>query len=154
MKTGEFYFAYGHNMDPKQMRECLHKTPVAYKASLKGYSLRFNKRAKKVAKGQPGVGCANIVKSKADSVYGILYAVTSDDLEALDKCEGVNAKEYERVKIDVALEGGKTVSANVYIALKTDDSLKPTREYLDSLLAGGEYLPADYVKRLEGTDCN
>ena len=41
--------------------------------------------------------------------------------------------------------------AVTYIALKVGEGLKPTREYLDHLLAGKDLLPAAYWEKLKGT---
>jgi gamma-glutamylcyclotransferase len=35
------------------------------------------------------MGYANVIPSKGDSVYGLLYAITQSDLDQLDKYEGV-----------------------------------------------------------------
>jgi hypothetical protein len=39
----------------------------------------------------------------------------------------------------------------VYVALRTAEGLRPTREYLDHLLAGSDLLPADYWAKLKET---
>ena len=58
-------------------------------------------------------------------------------------------------KVTVTEADGKTstasVDAIVYVALMVGEGLRPTREYLGHLLAGGDLLPADYWAWLEAT---
>ena len=46
---------------------------------------------------------------------------------------------------------GAAVEAVTYVALRTREGLRPTREYLGHLLAGRDLLPRDYVERLMAT---
>jgi hypothetical protein len=73
-------------------------------------------------------------------------------LAVLDEWEGVAGGHYARMNAAVVrTDDGTTVEAVTYVALKTGDGLRPTREYLGHLLAGRDLLPADYCRRLAAT---
>lgn len=142
------HFAYGSNMDPTRIAERLKRLPQATRAYLNGYRLRFNKRAK----GKPGIGWANIVRGEdSDTVYGLLYDLTEEELKKLDGFEGVIEGHYRRKTVAVQLAGGTMVPAIACVACPewVEDNLLPTPEYLNRLLAAGDYLPADYVAALQ-----
>jgi len=143
------YFAYGSNMNPVR----LHSQRQVYffsqrPALLRNYELVFNKISPFK---QDGAGVANIVPRKNAYVEGILYEVDEDGLEKLDLFEGVSIGHYFRTRIQVELKNGRVLPAQVYMACsdQIQENLKPTREYLDHLLASKRVLSPDYVKRLE-----
>ena len=143
----KLYFAYGSNMNPERIAERLKRLPKAKMGCLKGYQLIFNK----IASGKSGIGYANIVISKDDTVFGVLYYVTNEDLCILDDYEGVGNSHYYRAEVPIFTEESGVLLAITYIACqnRTTDSLKPTREYLNHLLEGRAFLPPDYIARLE-----
>ena len=70
------------------------------------------------------------------------------DLLSLDGFEGVSTGDYAREKLEVSITGDGSALATAYIALKTGPENPPTREYLDHLLAGEEYLSPQYLGKL------
>ena len=140
------YFAYGSNMDPKRIgsSQRLGRLPRARAAWLTGYRLCFNK----TARNRPGIGWANVVVAAEDDVvHGVLYDVRDEEMGTLDRIENG----YLQQSIEVHLHDGTTVRALTYVACQgcTQDGLLPTPDYLDYLLAGKDYLPAEYVAALE-----
>jgi gamma-glutamylcyclotransferase len=145
------YFAYGSNMDPKQIKERLGRIPKTQCASLKDYCLRFNKVDQKMA----GVGYANIIHSRGKTVCGVLYEVTEEEMNKIDHYEGISRGHYRResVEVEIASDNNNRACAIAYIAYrgKIKEGLRPTAEYLKRLLAGRKYLPEEYLKQLEKT---
>jgi gamma-glutamylcyclotransferase len=141
------HFAYGSNMDLTRIEERLHRLPQATCVCLKGYRLLFNKRAETKA----GIGWANIVERPDDVVHGILYELTKEELDTLDKYEKVKEGHYRHETVSVQISDGTTTTAIAYVARSewVEDGLLPTREYLNHLLAARDYLPPDYVAALE-----
>jgi len=130
-----WYFAYGRNVNIERLIERIRRTPsLTCRAILPGYELRFNKTP-----GPKGnVGYANIVPAAKKWVEGLLYMLTEQDLTRLDEYEGV-PKHYRRSEVMVwNIEQGRWVNAITYIAVKTDDSLKPPREYLMEIISAAE----------------
>ena len=143
------YFAYGSNMNPERMEKRVLNFTKGSSAKLKGYRLKFNKRADR----NPLEGYANIVTSVGSIVEGILYEISKDDFCKIDKNEGVPIH-YERKKITVQVINNKEIEAETYIAnpSKIKDSLKPTKEYLEHLLKAKDMLSNEYYNWLKSTE--
>jgi len=148
-----WYFAYGSNMNPARLRDNrLEAKGVAMGervgGRLDGWRLAFDK----VARTPPGAGAGNIRVAPDGVVHGTLNRMPTAGFAVLDHWEGVASGHYERRWVTVArADTGVTVEAITYVALKTAEGLKPTRAYLDHLLAGRDLLPADYLAWLEAT---
>jgi hypothetical protein len=147
-----WYFAYGSNMNALRLFEERLK-PEGVGAGdriagrLDGWRLAFNKQGR-----VPGTGAGNIVLAPGEAVHGTLNLLPAKGFEVLDRYEGVAGGHYER-RIVPVLRGdtGVPVEAITYVALLTGEDLRPTRAYLDHLLAGQDLLPADYFRRLSET---
>ena len=163
-----FYFAYGSNINEKQMRFRM-RPRVEYGISKSGtckligaailpnYELVFDVPDDHV----DGAGYANIQRSKGSFVCGAIYEVDATALRLLDIYECVPVL-YKRGKIKATLikattsiiDGiitGTKLSAIAYVGNKkpTRKGLKPTKRYLKRILRGKLHLPKDYIKKLE-----
>ena len=140
------YFAYGSNMDPERMRKRSISFSQRIRAVLKGYRLEFNK----VASRNSQEGYANVVKFEKGIVEGVLYEIPDSDLSKLDRFEGY-PDHYDRVMIKVELNDGQKLEAIIYIAQpdRIAEGLKPSRDYLDHLLAARDILSESYRTKLE-----
>ena len=128
-----WYFAYGSNMGRERLE--LHraiKVLEVRQGVLENYRLVFNK----ISSVRPSTGCANIVPSEGDSVFGILYRIRDSDIETMDIFEGVSSDQYHRENILVRDEENSLVESEVYIADQVGENLEPSIEYLDSLVEG------------------
>lgn len=118
------YFAYGSNMDRRQMRSRCPGSALVGPATLRDWRIGFAG----YSEGWGGA-VATVVPSKGDSVPGLLYRVTERDLAALDACEGHPAV-YRRAIVDVALEGsGRVLSPYTYVLLSGDDGVPSARYF-------------------------
>lgn len=135
----QLYFAYGSNMDPKQMRERCPGATSAGQATLPGYRFLINARGK-----------ATVTPSVGAKVVGVLWHVTPKHLVALDEKEGTKHGTYARSEIEVATETGPA-HALVYIAANATEG-KPTSEHIERILARARAngLPAEYIARTFG----
>jgi cation transport regulator ChaC len=141
-----WYFAYGSNMDPERMKKRVGRLPDRIPGILRNWRLEFNKASKDIS----SKGFANIMPCPGKVVEGILYAVTEEELRKLDDYEVVPTH-YEQYVITVERrDTGEVIPAITYIANrdKVRNGLKPTREYLNHLLAGVDCLSEEYVRRL------
>jgi len=148
------YFAYGSNIDPKQMKERGAPFTEREHAVLKGYILKFNKKATAMdAKKGEGKGNIECDPTGAINTEGALYAIMKSGLNKLDCSEGY-PKHYDRKEMDVCLDDGTKVKAWVYIAQPdmVQDGLKPTKEYLSHYLKGKDLLSPTYYQWLEKTE--
>ncbi|ABU60262.1 gamma-glutamylcyclotransferase family protein [Roseiflexus castenholzii] len=145
----QWYFAYGSNLSKEQMEERIGSSREARVAWLTGYRLVFNKRSKK-----DGTGKANIVPAAGATVWGVVYRCSYDDLQKMDKCEGVKGGHYQRHAIRVQLDSGEELDAVTYVAgerFLAAESLKPSTEYLETIITGARQhrLPDDYIRSIE-----
>ena len=130
-------------MSLTQMKERLGKTikPIGI-GILYGYALYFNK--------SPG-GYANIRETANEKVFGVVYELTDEDIKKLDSYEGV-PKDYEKKFVEIELGGaGKRIKCFTYVAVKTDDNLKPKKEYLKRIIEGAKEnnIPEEYIKEIK-----
>jgi len=143
------YFAYGSNMDRKRMEKRGVTIFSMQRARLEGFRLVFNK----ISSGSSNEGYANIVKDPDGAVEGILYEINDSDISKLDKYEGY-PEHYRKIKVTVMLDNGQAVSAVTYVANpdKIRDGLKPSKEYLNHLLAAKDFFSPEYYKKLKATE--
>lgn len=137
------YFAYGSNMDPKQMAErCPGAAPIG-SARLGDYELAF-------VWDSPGWGggVATVIPSSGREVWGVLWDLTDEHIETLDRYEGVAINAYMRDHLNVETHDGN-VNALIYLAMDTRQK-DPSDRYVDALVRGARAfsLPADYVEQL------
>lgn len=134
-------FAYGSNMSEKQMTE---RCPSAVKVStyeLKDFDFCFphvSIRRK--------CGVMSVKPSKGSSVWGVVYAMSSDDLIKLDVFEGLG-QGYTR---KFHKEGGFWY----YYSLKNgrNEFHPPSKEYLGIISEAARALPdQSYISRLNET---
>ncbi len=144
-----WYFSYGRNMNSSKLYERIKRKPFSiYRGRLLNYKLIFGK----VPGPKLGTGYATIVPSPKESVEGVLYLLNGQDLEVLDKYEGVETGNYIRCKVEVLnLDLNIIVKAYTYIAVKVDENLKPPREYLAELIESSKRmsLTNDWIIKLE-----
>lgn len=153
--TAAYYFAYGSNMNSSRLCERLSRAGQALlgrrHGSLAGYRLTFDK----VSSQQAWVGYANIVPDARSHVEGTLNAMSAQALETLDAVELV-PHHYQRVLLPVRdAASGQIVQAHAYIAnpRMVRQNLKPTRDYIDHLLAAADVLPPGYLAGLMQVEC-
>ena len=142
------YFAYGSNCNPKIME----KKGVAFtsrmRAVLRGYRLLFNKKS--LRERLPNViGFANINECRECTVEGILYDIVAEHLTVLDDSERY-PEHYDRIEVVVEADSGSE-NCWVYKAQrgKTADGLVPSRNYLNHILAGRDFLSRQYFDALD-----
>ena len=141
-----YYFAYGSNMDQKQMQERCGEVEVKGVAYLNNHDLVFN-----IFSPKRKCGCADVIQKKKSKVYGILYTLTNEALKKLDMYESVPiAYIRERKRIVV---GDVTVRAFLYISTKKEKHL-PSKEYMKQIIEGARTmtLPSEYIQKLMNTE--
>ena len=136
------YFAYGPNMLKQQLRDRGIKPKRSFVAELRGHKLDFNKQ------GNDGSGRANVERDGHKSVFGVVFDITTSDLNELDRYEGAPAH-YRRQSITVAADNGRH-SAITYVAVRKAEGLRPTAEYVRKIIEGAVEagLPWSYIEPL------
>jgi len=142
------YFAYGSNCNPAVMERKGVEFTSRQRALLRGYRLRFNKRALREALPE-GIGFANVNVDPTGEVEGILYHLTDESLEKLDLTERY-PDHYGRQRVVVETDSGE-VECWCYHAQpdKLADGLVPSRNYLNHILAARDFLSQQYFAALD-----
>lgn len=142
------YFAYGSNCNPAVMKKKGVAFTTAERALLPGYRLLFNKKAMR-EKLPPGIGFANINEDAKGKVEGILYEILDDHLGRLDESERY-PDHYLRIQVTVR-SNDEMVTCTAYQAHpdKIAAGLKPSRNYLNHILAAKDFLSWQYFQALD-----
>lgn len=151
-----FYFAYGSNLDWRQMQSRCPSVRFVAIASLPHYRLCFPRYSQ-----SRSCDVASIVSASGEVVWGAVYRLNEADRSALDAAEGFrpnrdpSRNSYQRVDIKV-LKGGhlsKPLDVMTYIAQQQAGIVPcgPSDEYMALILSGARHwgLPAEYLSSLE-----
>lgn len=125
-----WYFAYGSNLNKEQMKRRVGKWRDSTKAILRDHKLVFDIYSQSW-KG----GVADVVESPGGFVYGAVYLLTEDQIKELDKYEAVPTL-YSKRKVNVEIDDKMQLDALAYVASNPGKFLKPSKEYLGSVMSG------------------
>ena len=130
MSQESLYFAYGSNINLRQMAVRCPDAQVVAPAVLENYELLFrgNDRDYGVATIRPKEGC---------QVHGLLWKITPECERSLDLYEGY-PRLYEKQQITLYTKSGQQVSAMVYVMTREKERMPsmPTRGYFIGILEG------------------
>ena len=118
------YFAYGSNLSLAQMRKRCPKSRLISKGCLHGYQLEFDCYASGW-----GCGVADVVIKPNKKVWGLVFAVSTQDLKSLDIYEG-HPNFYRRFQISIETPKGILDGVWVYEVCNKQDFQAPNRKYL------------------------
>ena len=115
---------------------------------LQDYQLCFN-----IPVGHGERGVANVEPRAGVHTCGVLYLLTPEDCERLDRTEGVHRGLYNRIPVAVAV-GEQRATAFTYQSSLTQTGRKPSPRYIGLLLDGARHhgLPLEYIRYLESFD--
>jgi len=125
-----YYFAYGSNLNQRQMLERCPDSEPKFIATLPNYKLVFVGWSR-----QWRGGVASIRPFRGERVPGAIYEVSDRDLKRLDSYEGY-PRSYTRLNITVFDEGGEPIKAITYIKSGQSDEAQPSKEYLALIQQG------------------
>ena len=122
-----YYFAYGSNLNKKQMRERCPDSKPMFIARLPNYKLVFAGWSR-----QRRGGVASIKPFRGERVLGAIYEVSEQCLRRLDKYES----SYNRMNVTVFDEDGDPIDAITYIKSQQSEETPPSKEYLAVIQQG------------------
>lgn len=125
-----YYFAYGSNLNQKQMRQRCPDSKPRFVAILPNYKLVFSGWSR-----QWRGGVATIKFLRGEKAWGAVYEISERDLRLLDKYEGYPGN-YHRMKVTVFDEDGKAVEVWTYIKAGQLEESEPSAEYLAIIQQG------------------
>ena len=117
-----YYFAYGSNLNRKQMRERCPNSKPKFTATLHHYRLVFVGWSR-----QWRGGVASIRPFRGEKVRGAIYEVSEECLKRLDRYEG---SDYRRLNVIVNNEDNEPIEAVTYIRSGQAEETKPSPGYL------------------------
>lgn len=138
-----YYFAYGSNMNLKQMEErCGKNAKFLKRAFLKGFKFVYDGYSV-TRKG----AVANIIETgnESDIVWGGLFEIDKECNDKLDRFEGY-PKAYNRKVVPVHDDEGNTYCAIVYYRTGEKEA-KPSESYKEVVIKGAIDcgIPEDYI---------
>ncbi|MBA7471743.1 hypothetical protein ES707_07053 [subsurface metagenome] len=125
-----YYFAYGSNLNQRQMLERCPDSEPKFIATLPNYKLVFVGWSR-----QWRGGVASIRPFRGERVPGAIYEVSDRNLRRLDSYEGY-PRSYTRLNVTVFDEGGEPIKAITYIKSGQSDEAQPSKEYLALIQQG------------------
>lgn len=126
-----YYFAYGSNMNHKQMEDRCSAARFITKAKLNGYKFVYDGRSYS-RKG----AVANIVEFEDGIAEVAIFEVDDDCIKKLDSYEGYPTS-YQRKIVEVQGENNQLYQAIVYLRNPLQIG-QPSDEYKNALLQGAK----------------
>ena len=124
------YFAYGSNLNKKQMKERCPDAKAKFTVVLPNYQLIFTGWSRTL-KG----ATASIKPVRGQRVQGAVWDISESDLRHLDRYEDYPGI-YNRINVLVIKEDGTSVKAFTYIKKVQGEEGKPSLEYLAAIKQG------------------
>lgn len=125
-----YYFAYGSNLNKKQMMERCPESKPLFTAILPNYKLVFAGWSR-----QWRGGVVSIKPFRGDRVRGAIYEISERCLARLDRYEGYPGN-YNRLKVTVFGEDDEPLEAITYIKAGQLEEKPPSKEYLAVIQQG------------------
>lgn len=138
------FFAYGARMNPTTMRTHTPEAVLIGPARLDGYRLAFN-----VPSRSWGGGAANAVPALGGHLWGILWEIGEDDLDALNSFRG---DEHMQHQLDVEVRGPDgPVKATTFAVDSPEQFVAPAERYLAMLraVARDQGLPEEALAEID-----
>jgi len=131
------YFAFGSNMDARQMARRCPESEAMGPGTLVDHRLVFRGPSK-----NRGGGVLSVDANPGDAVHGVVYRVTVADLAALDRFEGA-PQWYLRASRTVVGAGGEPLEVVIYRLPERVTEMPPTAAYLEQVAAAFDDLGMD-----------
>lgn len=146
------YFAYGSNMNWRQIIERCPSVRFVGIALLPDHKLAFTRKSIK-----RGCGVADAVPEHDQKMWGVVYEINDLDVGKLDASEGYRPgrlkNSYFRRECMVLLDGDdqQPLAVFTYFGDPQPNPPLPNIEYKNLILSGARHwhLPAEYARQLE-----
>lgn len=125
-----YYFAYGSNLNKKQMKERCPDSKPLVAATLPNYKVVFCGWSR-----QRRGGTATLKKAAGEKAPGAIYEISESCLGKLDRFEGYPTS-YNRLKVTVFDEDGTPLEAITHVKSGEIEETNPGKEYLALILQG------------------
>src|SRR5688572_20444348 len=143
------YFAYGSNMRSSRIRAAdrCPRAEFVCVAKLTGHKLAFTRKSKE------GHGVADAVPAKRAVVWGVVWRLTREDVDRLDRREGAKAASPKYIRRAVSVHGfdnSQEMTCESYFVKedqREEQEVPSTKTYVGYLLDGAREhkLPRHYI---------
>jgi gamma-glutamylcyclotransferase (GGCT)/AIG2-like uncharacterized protein YtfP len=129
----KYYFAYGSNLNKKQMMQRCPQCEIVGTTKLDGYRLAYFKYL-------------TILPDKDESIPIAIYKITDEDEKRLDKFEGIDSGVYNKKMINIEFND-KKIKCLTYVMseLSMKYSKPPSIQYMQACEQG--YEDFDFKKK-------
>lgn len=149
------YFAYGSNMNWRQMRERCPSTRFVGVALLADHKLAFTRKSV-----NRGCGVADAVREEGRKIWGVVYEIDDLDVGKLDLSEGYRPgrekNSYWRRECLVLHDGDeqRPLTVSSYFGDPQGNPPLPNSEYRQLIVSGARHwhFPEEYVRDLEAIE--
>ena len=122
------YFAYGSNMDERQMQSRVPGSVCVGTGHLRDHEFLFSGYSETW-----GGAVANVRRKRGSRVFGVLYALPDFGLDKLDRFEGY-PRHYQRKTGNIALGSGGSARAVLYYQRSTRPLAPPSKAYVNQIV--------------------
>ncbi|XP_034455150.1 gamma-glutamylcyclotransferase a [Hippoglossus hippoglossus] len=151
---GQFmYFAFGSNLLRQRLQLSNPSAMFCSTARLKDYKLSFGLWEEHVDNNWHG-GVATIEFCPGDEVWGVIWALSDENLRSLDNQEGVSEGMYSPLNVTVETDRGQ-IFCRTY-QMNNFHACPPSPQYKEVVCLGAKQngLPEEYRKSLEWIQTN
>uniref|UniRef100_A0A3Q4BU50 Uncharacterized protein n=1 Tax=Mola mola TaxID=94237 RepID=A0A3Q4BU50_MOLML len=152
--NGHFmYFAFGSNLLKKRLQLANPSATFCSTGRLKDYQFNFglwDRNAKNIWHG----GVATIEYHPGAEVWGVIWALSNENLTSLDNQEGVSLGKYSPLEVSVETDQG-LIPCRTY-QINNFHACPPSPQYKRALCLGAEQngLPREFLKKLQAIPTN
>ena len=130
VNSSMLYFAFGSNMLSARLQRRCPSARVVTRAIAPGYRVGFEKLSEDNSGKAALIAC-----DSSRPAAGVVYALSTVDLDRLDAFEGPGYRRKEDLGV-TCLDTGEALRVSTYVARKNVPGLKPYDWYLALVLAG------------------
>ncbi|XP_035678562.1 gamma-glutamylcyclotransferase-like [Branchiostoma floridae] len=148
------YFGYGSNLLKERIQ--INSPTAQFKAigNVQDYRLGFYGSWSRW-----GGGVATIDPTPGHTLWGVVWQIGMENLDALNKQEGVKDNDqgvYRPVELSVKTSTGETLTCRSYRIIDTSQPNLPSPQYMEVLLGGARQqgLPEEYIRELAEIQTN
>jgi gamma-glutamylcyclotransferase len=140
------YFAYGSNMASHRLLQRLPEARYTGLARLAQHRLSFRKNDQ----GLSAKCDVELTSRVADEVIGVVYEISLEDKQTLDRIEGLGTG-YDEKTVELRMDTGQTLFAITYFAIDIDKNMIPYHWYKQHVLRGAieHKFPCEYIELIE-----
>mmetsp|Transcript_23427 Transcript_23427/g.93007 ORF Transcript_23427/g.93007 Transcript_23427/m.93007 type:complete len:174 (-) Transcript_23427:252-773(-) len=145
------YFAFGSNLNKNRLSINCPSACLISSGSLDGYELDFTLPTRLW-----GGAAADIRVHESGTVHGAIWSISTDQLDKLDRQEGVSVGLYYRLEIGVKTPSGDLINCYTYKVLNPQSGLVPSTLYMRVIIQGAinVQLPREYIEVLRSITTN